>query len=82
MLSNTGRDNMENTRAIYMPQTLTIARRGNPKQIAREWKGYRKEFKTFLIATRRGITSTELRHAKGGQPEPITKVTRIVWGMR
>ena len=81
-MSNTGSNNMENTRAIYVPQTLMIARRFNPKQIARDWKDYIKEFKTFLIATRRGITSTELRHAKGGQPEPIMKVTQIVWGTK
>ena len=60
MLSNIGSNNIENTRVIYEPQTLTIARRGNPEQIAGEWEDYIKEFKTFLIATRRGITSTEL----------------------
>ena len=82
ILSNIGSDNMENTRMIYMPQALTIARRGNPKQLAGDWKGYIKELKTFLRATRRDITSTGLWRANGGQPEHITQVILIVQGTR
>ena len=38
VLSNIGSNNMANTRMIYVPQALTIARRGDPEQPARGWK--------------------------------------------
>ena len=52
ILSSVGSDNMANTRTIYVPQALTIKRKGDPEQLVRDWKKYIKEFKTFLRATK------------------------------
>ena len=46
-MSNIGSDNMENTRMIYVPQALTVKRRGDPKQLAGDWKEHIEEFRTF-----------------------------------
>ena len=51
-MSNIGSNNMENTRTIYVPQALMIKRKGNPEQLAMDWKKYIKEFKTLLRATK------------------------------
>ena len=35
---------MENTRMIYKPHALTIKRKGDPEQLARDWEKYIKAF--------------------------------------
>ena len=39
--------NIGSNRIIYVPQALMIKRRGDPEQLARDWKEYIQEFKTF-----------------------------------
>ena len=64
MLSNIGSNNMANTRKIYMPQALTIARRGDPEQPASEGEEYIEEFRTFPKVRHNKLETETRRNAK------------------